>query len=83
MSKLFVRHRRDVDKGAERPRFAIVASHGVDVRIYKTNIRQAELNKIAAELGAQVVYLPRGEGAEEGAGRRRREREEEQEASSQ
>lgn len=76
MSKLFVRHRRDVGKGAERPRFAIVASHGVDVRVYKTNIRQAELNKIAAELGAQVVYLPRGEGTEEGAGQQHRAREE-------
>ncbi len=71
MSKLFVRHRRDVGKGAERPRFTIVASHGVDVRVYKTHVRRAELNQMAAELGAQIVYLPRGEGTEEGTGGRR------------
>lgn len=75
MSKLFVRHRRDVEKGAGRPRFTIVASHGVDVRVYKTHVRRAELNKLAAELGAQVVYLPRGEGTEEGQGERRQQEE--------
>ena len=74
MSKLFVRHRRHVGEGAGRPRFAIVASEGADLRVYKTRIRRAELHKLAAELGAEVVYLPRGERAEEGEGRRRRER---------
>jgi hypothetical protein len=74
MSKLFVRHRRHVGKGAGRPRFAIVASHGVDLRVYKTRVRRAELEKIAADLEAEIVYLPRGERAEEGQGRRRRER---------
>jgi hypothetical protein len=73
MSKLYVRHRRHVGKGAGRPRFAIVASHGVDLRVYKTRIRRAELEKLAADLPAEIVYLPRGEGAEEGKGRRRRE----------
>jgi len=74
MSKLFVRHRRHVGKGAGRPRFAIVASHGADLRVYKSRVRRAELEKIAAELDAEIVYLPRGERAEEGQGRRRRER---------
>ncbi len=74
MSTLFVRHRRHVGKGAGRPRFAIVASHGVDLRVYKTRVRRAELEKIAADLEAEIVYLPRGERAEEGQGRRRRER---------
>jgi hypothetical protein len=74
MSKLFVRHRRHVGKGAGRPRFAIVASHGVDLRVYKTRVRRAELEKIAADIEAEIVYLPRGERAEEGQGRRRRER---------
>lgn len=73
MSKLFVRHRRHVGKGAGRPRFAIVASHGVDLRVYKTRVRRAELNKLAAELPAEIVYLPRGEQAGEGGGRHRHE----------
>ena len=81
MSKIFVRHRRHVGQGAGRPRFAIVASHGVDLNVYKTRIRRAELEKIAAEIEAEIVYLPRGEHAEaaeaEGRkGRRHRERDE-------
>jgi hypothetical protein len=74
MSKLFVRHRRHVGEGTGRPRFAIVASQGTDLRVYKTRVRRAELEKIAADLNAEIVYLPRGERAEEGEGRRRRER---------
>jgi hypothetical protein len=74
MSKLYVRHRRHVDQGAGRPRFAIVASNGVDLRVYKTRVRRAELERMAADLEAEIVYLPRGERAEEGEGRRRRER---------
>ena len=76
MNKLYVRHRRHVGKGAGRPRFAIVASHGTELRVYKTRIRRAELEKMAADLDAEIVYLPRGEGAEEGESRRRRERSE-------
>jgi hypothetical protein len=64
MSKIFVRHRRHVGQGAGRPRFAIVAADGVDLRVYKTRVRRAELEKIAAETGAEIVYLPRGEHAE-------------------
>jgi len=77
MSKIFVRHRRHVGQGAGRPRFAVVAAHGTDLRVYKTRVRRAELEKIGAEIGAEIVYLPRGEHAEElegegGKGRRRR-----------
>ncbi len=73
MSKLFVRQRRHVGKGAGRPRFAIVASHGAGLHVYKTRVRRAELEKIAAEIDAEIVYLPRGEHVEgEGKGRGRR-----------
>jgi hypothetical protein len=65
MGKLYVRERRDVGQGAGRPRFAIVAASGADVHIYQTHIRKAELEKLAADLGAEIVYLPRGEHAEE------------------
>jgi hypothetical protein len=83
MSKIFVRHRRHVGQGAGRPRFAIVAADGVDLRVFKTRVRRAELEKIAAETGAEIVYLPRGEHAEateaagaEGEGRKGRRRRE-------
>jgi hypothetical protein len=65
MNKIFVRHRRHVGQGAGRPRFAIVAAQGADLKVFKTRIRRAELEKIAAEVGAEIVYLPRGEEAEE------------------
>lgn len=72
MSKIFVRHRRHVSQGAGRPRFAIVAVQGADLRVFRTRVRRAELEKIASEIGAEIVYLPRGEeGSEpEGAGNR-------------
>jgi len=83
MSKIFVRHRRHVGQGAGRPRFAIVAAQGTDLNVYKTRVRRAELEKMAAEIDAEIVYLPRGESAEdlegEGSkGRRRRRREQDE-----
>jgi hypothetical protein len=81
MTKVFVRHRRHVGQGAGRPRFAIVAVQGTDLAVYKTRVRRAELEKIAAEIEAEVVYLPRGEhsddlASERGRGRRSRKRDE-------
>jgi hypothetical protein len=77
MSKIFVRHRRHVGQGAGRPRFAIIAAEGTGLHVYKTRVRRAELEKIAAEIGAEIVYLPQGASEDEGGqaqgrGRRRR-----------
>ncbi len=77
MSKIFVRHRRHVGQGAGRPRFAVVASTGIDLKVYIPRLRRVELEKIAAETGAEIVYLPAGAGHEHeqgegGSGRRRR-----------
>lgn len=79
MSKIFVRYRRHVGQGAGRPRLAIVAAQGADLKVFKTRVRRAELEKIATEVGAEVVYLPRGEEGDEPEGeskrgRRRRKR---------
>jgi hypothetical protein len=65
MSKIFVRERRHVGPGAGRPRFAIVASEGADLRIYKTRVRRSELETIASQSGAEIVHLPRGEQSDE------------------
>ena len=76
MSKIFVRERRHVGQGAGRPRFAIVAVQGANLKVFKTRVRRAELEKIAAAIEAEIVYLPRGEQAEgeggRGEGHRRR-----------
>ena len=77
MGRIFVRERGQVGEGAGRPRFAIVAVEGVDLRIYVPHIRKIELEKLAETVGAEVIYLPRGEKAgqqeeqDRGHGRRR------------
>ena len=80
MSKIFVRERRHAGRGTGRPRFAIVAVQGADLKVFKARVRQAELEAIAASIGAEIVHLPRGEQGEgpegkAGRGRRRRRRE--------
>jgi hypothetical protein len=79
MTKIFVRERRHAARGTGRPRFAIVAVQGADLKVFKSRVRRAELETIAAASDAELVYLPRGEQAEGpegegGRGRRRRER---------
>jgi hypothetical protein len=77
MSKIFVRERQNVGQGAGRPRFAVMAVEGTDLKIYTQHIRKIELEKLAEAVGAEVVYLPRGEKAgeqEHGEGKRRRRR---------
>jgi hypothetical protein len=79
MSKIFVRERRHAARGTGRPRFAIVAVQGADLKVFKSRVRQAELETMAAAIDAEIVYLPRGEQGdgpddESGRGRRRRRR---------
>ena len=71
MSRLFVRERRQVGVGAGEPRFRIVASEGLDLRVYVPHMRRLELEQLGAATGCEIVYLPRGEqaaGAEGDAG---------------
>lgn len=78
MSKIFVRERRHVGKGAGKPRFAVVAVLGADLKVFAPHIRKSELEALAEAVGAELVYLPRGEkaegedGGEEGGSRRRK-----------
>ena len=65
MSKIFVRCRRRAGRGAGRPRFAIVAVEGLDLELFQIRFRRAELEKLATESWAEIVYLPRGEHAGE------------------
>ena len=81
MSKIFVRERTRVGRGAGRPRFAVVAVEGAELKVYTPHIRKSELEFLATELSVQVIYLPRGEKSDEeevqegtGKGRRRRQR---------
>jgi hypothetical protein len=83
MGKIFVRYRRHAGQGTGRPRFAIVAAHDTDLRVFKNRVRRAELEKLAAVTGDEIVYLPRGEYADEPEdegrkGRRRRRHEQDE-----
>ncbi|MCU0508954.1 MAG: hypothetical protein MUC34_11255 [Anaerolineae bacterium] len=76
MSRIFARERRQVGQGAGEPRFRIVASEGLDLRVYVPHMRRMELEQLAAATGCEIVYLPRGEqesaGQPGGQGRGRR-----------
>jgi hypothetical protein len=61
MSKLFVRERRQVGAGAGQPRFRIVASEGLNMRIYVPHMRRIELEQLATASGAEIIYLARGD----------------------
>jgi hypothetical protein len=65
MAKIFVRNRRRIGRGAGQPRFAIVAVEGLDLKIYAQHIRRKELEALAAAVGAEVVYLPGGDGEQD------------------
>jgi hypothetical protein len=62
MSKLFVRERAHVAEGDGVPRFEIVAVSGLDLKVYHSHVRKSEVEALAADTGASIVYLPRGEG---------------------
>jgi len=66
--KIFVRERRRSDKGEKKPRFRVVGVQGGDLKIYAKRIRKCELSEIAAQTGAEVVYMER-EGEGKGGGK--------------
>jgi hypothetical protein len=60
--KIFVRERRKVEKGEKKPRFRVAAVSGGDLKIYAEHFRKKELEQIAQETGAAVVWLDVGKG---------------------
>jgi hypothetical protein len=55
--KIFVRERQKVGEGVEEPRFRIVAVTGGQLQIEAPHFRKMEIEQIAKEINAQVVYL--------------------------
>ena len=55
--KIFYRERHKVGKDEKKPRFNVVASSGVEIEFYSEHLRKKELEKIAAETGAELVFL--------------------------
>lgn len=57
MLKIYVRERMKVGEGVKQPMFRIVAVTGGQIQIELTHFRKFELEQIAKDIGAEVVYL--------------------------
>lgn len=57
MVKIYVRERLKVREGARQPMFRIVAVTGGQVQIELTHFRKFEIEQIAKDIGAEVIYL--------------------------
>ena len=67
MTKIFVRERRKVEKGEKKARFRVVALSSKEIKIFAKHVRKNELELIAKEANAEIVYLPRhGTGQQNG-----------------
>jgi hypothetical protein len=60
--KMFYRERTKVGKGEKKPRFILVATAGIDMKVYGQHLRMSELDQIAKAVGAKLVLLKGGEG---------------------
>lgn len=69
-TKIFVRERRKIDKGEKKPRFRVVGVSGSGLRIYTDHMRKKELEMLAREAGADIIYLDAGAGQKDGGGRK-------------
>jgi len=67
--KIFVRERRKVEKGEKKPRFRVVGVSGGDLQILAEHFRKKELEQIAQETGATIVWMEAGKGKGDGKGK--------------
>jgi hypothetical protein len=69
--KIYVRERQKVGEGVRQPMFRILAVTGGQIQIEGTHFRKFEIERIAKDLDAEVVYLEaEGEGEQKGKKRR-------------
>ena len=57
MLKIYVRERMKVGEGVKQPMYRIVAVTGGQVQIELTHFRKFEVEQIAKDIGAEVVFL--------------------------
>ena len=55
--KIYVRERQKIGEGVESPKFRIVAVTGGQVQIEATHFRKFEIEQIAKDIKAEVVYM--------------------------
>jgi hypothetical protein len=57
MMKIYVRERQKVGEGVKQPMFRLVAVTGGQAQIEAIHFRKKEIEQIAKDLDAEVVYL--------------------------
>ncbi len=55
--KIYVRERQKVGEGVESPKYRIVAVTGGEIQIAATHFRKFEIEQIAKDVKAEVVYM--------------------------
>jgi hypothetical protein len=55
--KIYVRERQKVGEGVESPKYRVVAVTGGQLQIEATHFRKFEIEQIAKDIKAEVVYL--------------------------
>jgi hypothetical protein len=55
--KIYVRERQKVGEGVESPKFRVVAVTGGQLQIEATHFRKFEIEQIAKDVGAEVVFM--------------------------
>ncbi|MDD1715456.1 MAG: hypothetical protein LUQ01_00505 [Methanolinea sp.] len=55
--KIYVRERKKIGEGVKQPLFRIVAVTGGQLQIEAPHFRKFEIEQIAKEIKAEVVYL--------------------------
>jgi len=55
--KIFYRERTKAKEGEKKPRFFLVAVAGVDLKFHVKHVRKTELEQIAREIGAELIFL--------------------------
>ncbi len=55
--KIYVRERQKVGEGVESPKYRIIAVTGGEVQIQATHFRKFEIEQIAKDIDAEVVFM--------------------------
>ena len=55
--KIYIRERQKVGEGVESPKYRIVAVTGGQLQIEAPHFRKFEIEQIAKDVGAQVVFM--------------------------
>ena len=55
--KIYVRERQKVGEGVESPKYRFIAVTGGELQIEATHFRKFEIEQIAKDVGAEVVYM--------------------------